>query len=61
MVIKILIAEMFLDDIIFGAHEMLCKSFAKEMRKEFEMSMIGEINLFVGLQVHEIRDRIFIT
>ena len=46
---NILIAEMFVDDIIFGGNDMLCKSFSNEMRKEFEMSMFGEIKFFLGL------------
>ena len=31
------------------------------MRKEFEMSMFGEIKSFVGLQVHKMKDTIHIT
>ena len=31
------------------------------MSKEFEMSMFGEIKLFVGLQVHQIKDGIYIS
>ena len=31
------------------------------MRKEFEISMFGEIKLFLGLQVHQMKDGIFIT
>ena len=48
----ILKAEIFVDDIIFGGKNALCKTFANEMKKEFGMSMFGEINFFVGLQVH---------
>ena len=44
--------EIFVDDIIFGDQDTLCKSCANEMKKEFEMSMFGEIKFFVGLQVH---------
>ena len=45
----ILLAEIFVDDIIFGGQDGLCKAFANEMKKEFEMSMFGEIKFFVGL------------
>ena len=31
------------------------------MRKEFEMSIFGEIKFFVGLQVHQMKDGIYIT
>ena len=56
-----LIAKIFVDDIIFGGNDMLCKSFAEEMRKEFEMSMFGEIKFFLGLQIIPQSEGIFIT
>ena len=31
------------------------------MKHEFEMSMFGEINFFVGLQVHQLKHGIFVT
>ena len=51
----ILISEIFVDDIIFGGKEVLSKDFADKMKHEFEMSMFGEINFFVGLQVHQLK------
>ena len=48
----VLIFEIFVNDIIFGGHDVLCKDFANQMKLEFEMSMFGEIKFFVGLQVH---------
>src|SRR5271156_6678300 len=48
---KTLIADIFVDDIIFGGNDMLFKSFANEMSRKFEMSMFGEINFFLGLQI----------
>ena len=44
---EVLVSKIFVDDIIFGGKEALCKSFADEMKKEFEMSMFGEIKFFV--------------
>jgi len=47
-----LIAQIYVDGIIFGTtldsqpHE-----FAEEMKQEFEMSMIGELTYFLGMQV----------
>ena len=32
---KILLEKIFVDDIIFGGHKILCKSFGEEMRNEF--------------------------
>ena len=57
----ILISEIFVDDIIFGGQDALCKDFANQMKKEFEMSMFGEIQFFVGLRVYQIRHGIYIT
>ena len=51
----------FVYDIKFGGKEALCKKFADEMKKEFEMSMFGEIKFFVGLQVCQMKYGIFIT
>ena len=57
----ILVFEIFVDDIVFGGKEVLCKSFANKMKHEFEMSMFGEIKFFVGLQVHQLKHGIFVT
>ena len=48
----ILLSGIFVDDIIFGGQDTLCKAFANEIKKEFEMSMFGVIKFFLGLQVH---------
>ena len=45
----ILIFEIFVDDVIFGGQDTLCKDFANQMKQEFEMSIFGEIKFFVGL------------
>jgi len=56
-----LLSEIFVDDTIFGGREVLCKLFVDEMKKKFEMSMFGEIKLFFGLQVCQMKFGIFIT
>lgn len=35
--------------------------FVDEIKKEFEMSLIGEIKFFIGLQIQQMKDAIFIT
>ena len=50
-----------MDDIIFGGKEVLSKDFAEKIKHEFKMSMFGEINFFVGLQVHQLKHGIFVT
>nr|GEV91751.1 reverse transcriptase domain-containing protein [Tanacetum cinerariifolium] len=37
----------------------LCDDFAKIMHDEFEMSMMGEFNFFLGLQIKQMEDGIF--
>jgi len=55
-----LIVQIHVDDIIFGAtNTSLCKKFAKRMQNEFEMSMIGELNFFLELQIKQTNDDIF--
>jgi len=50
----LLIVQLYVDDIIFGAtHNNLCDEFSKMMRSEFEMSMMGELNFFLGLQIKQ--------
>ena len=45
-------AEVYVDDIVFGATiNAQAIEFSKEMKKEFEMSMMGELTFFLGLLV----------
>nr|GEV86839.1 putative ribonuclease H-like domain-containing protein [Tanacetum cinerariifolium] len=49
------------DDIIFGStNKELCKAFKKLMKDKFQMSSIGELTFFLGLQVKQKDDGIFI-
>ena len=57
-----LVAQIYVDDIIFGAtNQSLYEHFAKEMQSEFEMSMMEELTFFLGLQVKQCKDEIFIN
>lgn len=57
---QILICEVFVDDIIFGGDDKMSHAFVDEM-KEFEISLIGEIKFFIGLQIQQMKEGIFIT
>ncbi|KAK8674769.1 hypothetical protein V6N13_032872 [Hibiscus sabdariffa] len=58
----ILVVQIYVDDIIFGStNELLCQDFAKLMQGEFEMSMMGELSFFLGLQIKQSKDGIFIN
>ncbi|GJY79015.1 retrovirus-related pol polyprotein from transposon TNT 1-94 [Tanacetum coccineum] len=57
----ILLVQIYVDDIIFGLTKLVFSTrFAKLMKNNFEMSMIGEMNLFLRLQVHQSPREIFI-
>ena len=48
----LLIVQIYVDDIIFSAtNHCLCEEFSKLMQGEFEMSMMGELKFFLGLQI----------
>ena len=48
--------------ISFGATNVsLCEEFARCMHSEFEMSMMGELNFFLGLQIKQLKKRTFIN
>nr|GEU81057.1 hypothetical protein [Tanacetum cinerariifolium] len=52
----------YVDDIIFGAtNKDLCKSFERFMKDKFQMSSMGELTFFLGLQVKQKKDGIFIS
>jgi hypothetical protein len=57
----ILIVQVYVDDIVFGnsSHSLVAK-FTKDMRKEFEMSMMGELQFFLGLQIKQAKERTFV-
>ena len=59
---SLIVAQVYVDDIVFGSSiNHLAQEFSKEMKKEFEMSMVGELNYFLGLQVKQRKDGIFIS
>jgi hypothetical protein len=57
-----LLIEVYVDDIIFGSDDdRLSQKFAKYMHNEFEMSLLGELSFFLGLQIHQSNQGIFIS
>ncbi|GJX09890.1 putative ribonuclease H-like domain-containing protein [Tanacetum coccineum] len=58
----ILLVQVYVDDIIFGStKKSLCTELKKMMHKKFQMSFIGELTFFLGLQVKQKEDGIFIS
>ncbi|GJS51796.1 putative ribonuclease H-like domain-containing protein [Tanacetum coccineum] len=58
----ILLVQVYVDDIIFGSTKKeLCIAFEKLMHEKFQMSSIGELIFFLGLQEKQKKDGIFIS
>ncbi|KAL8135426.1 hypothetical protein AgCh_010175 [Apium graveolens] len=58
----IILVQIYVDDIIFGStNEKICQRFSKLMQSEYEMSMMGELIYFLGLQVSQRSDVIFVS
>nr|GEU45760.1 uncharacterized mitochondrial protein AtMg00810-like [Tanacetum cinerariifolium] len=58
----ILLVQIYVDDIIFGlTKKKLCIAFERLMHEKFQMSSMGELTFFLGLQVKQKEDGIFIS
>ncbi|GJV96168.1 retrovirus-related pol polyprotein from transposon TNT 1-94 [Tanacetum coccineum] len=58
----ILLVQIYVDDIIFGStNPKLSKRFGKLMHNKFDMSMMGELKFFLGIQIHQSPHGIFIN
>ncbi|GJW12184.1 retrovirus-related pol polyprotein from transposon TNT 1-94 [Tanacetum coccineum] len=58
----ILLVQIYVDDIIFGStNPKLSKRFEKLMHSKFDMSMMGELKFFLGIQIHQSPRGIFIN
>jgi len=57
----ILIVQIYVDDIIFGStNASLCKKFSKLMHDEFEMRMMRELKFFLGIQINQGKDGVYV-
>jgi hypothetical protein len=59
---ELFICQFYVDGIIFDStNDALSHEFATMMSREFEMSMIGELNFFLGLQIKQLKEGTFIS
>ncbi|CAA0840414.1 cysteine-rich RLK (RECEPTOR-like protein kinase) 8, partial [Striga hermonthica] len=55
----LLVVQIYVDDIIFGStSKKMVNNFVELMSSEFEMSLVGELSYFLGLQVKQGKDGI---
>jgi hypothetical protein len=60
-VTNFLLVQIYVDDIIFGSSShTLVSRFQEMMKSEFQMSMIGELTFFLGIQVKQTKRGIFV-
>ncbi|GKE58186.1 putative ribonuclease H-like domain-containing protein, partial [Tanacetum coccineum] len=59
---NIILVQVYVDDIIFGStKKSWCDEFEALMKSKFQMSSMGELTFFLGLQVKQKEDGIFIS
>jgi len=57
-----MIAQIYVDDIVFrGMSNTMVQHFVHQMQSEFEMILLGELTYFLGLQVKQMEETIFIS
>nr|GEW54043.1 hypothetical protein [Tanacetum cinerariifolium] len=57
-----ILVQVYVDDIIFGSSNLqLCREFEALMHEKFQMSAMGELNFFRGIQVLKKKDGIFLS
>jgi len=58
----ILPVQVYVDDIIFwSTNESMVREFSKQMQGEFEMSLMGELTFFLGLQIKQAKEGKFVS
>jgi hypothetical protein len=56
------VCQIYVDDIIFGpTNQKSCEEFSRMMMQKFEMSIMGELNYFLGFQVKQLKEWTFIS
>ncbi|KAG7559351.1 Zinc finger PMZ-type [Arabidopsis thaliana x Arabidopsis arenosa] len=59
---EIMMVQIYVDDIIFGStSQKLVDQFIENMTREFEMSLVGELKYFLGLQIVQSDEGIYIS
>ncbi|KAL4014443.1 hypothetical protein IC575_026645 [Cucumis melo] len=58
----LIVAQIYVDDIIFGGFpKTLVNNFINIMTSEFEMSLVGELSCFLGLQIKQRSEGMFMS
>jgi hypothetical protein len=56
------VLQIYVNDIIFrSTNQNYCEEFGKMITNEFEISMIGELSYFLGLQIKQLKNGTFVS
>jgi hypothetical protein len=56
------VCQIYVDDIIFGStNQKSCEEFSRVIMPKFDMSMMGELNYFLGFHVKQLKEGTFIS
>jgi hypothetical protein len=59
---NLVVLQIYVDGILFGStNQDFCEEFGRMIANEFEMSMIGELSYFLGLQIKQLKNGIFVS
>ena len=59
---ELFVCQIYVDDIIFGCtNQCYSDEFSYMMSEEYQISMMGELKFFLGLQIRQQRNGIFIS
>ena len=59
---ELFVCQIYVDDIIFGCtNQKYSDEFGHMMQEQYQMSMMGELKFFLGLQIRQQRNEIFIS
>ncbi|KAM0043888.1 putative RNA-directed DNA polymerase [Helianthus debilis subsp. tardiflorus] len=51
---KIIIVSLYVDDLIYAGNDItMCESFKQSIQREFEMTDLGQMRFFLGIEVHQ--------
>ena len=57
-----MMAHIYVDNTVFGGiSNKMVQHFIPQMQSEFEMNLVGELTYFLGLQIKQMDDTIFIS
>ena len=58
----VILVQVYVNDIIFGSNNnSMCEEFVATMQGEFEMSIMGKLTYFLGLQMKQLKHGTFLS